>query len=99
MADPAAIFRLVEEPEPTPDAKAAAPSAGMTAALQFFLLSLKTLSQRTVLALADLFCLGTVGLVFAVWWSVPDPNAYQIVSHSIFAVFVLAANIIVRRRP
>lgn len=95
MADPANVFKLepLVETEPTPSQP-----AGMNAALNLFLLSLKTLSQRTLQALADLFCLVTVGLVFMVWWSVPDPNTYQIVSHGIFAVFVLAANIIVRRK-
>jgi hypothetical protein len=40
----------------------------------------------------------TVGSVFVLFYSiVPSPNAFQIVSATIYAVFVLAANAIVRR--
>lgn len=60
-------------------------------------LSLKALSQRALVAVESLFTLITVFLVFWVWTSIPDPNTHQIVSLGIFAAFVLAANVIVRR--
>lgn len=60
-------------------------------------LSLKALSQRAVVALESLFTLVTVVLVFWLAMSISEPNTYQIVWFSIFAVFVLAANVIVRK--
>jgi hypothetical protein len=67
-------------------------------ATDFLLFSLQALSKRTLIALSNLFCLLTVGSVFVLFYSiVPSPNAFQIVSATIYAVFVLAANAIVRR--
>ena len=62
------------------------------------MLALRALSQRALVAAADLFCLLTVFGAWWLWWSVPDPNVNQITSLSIYALFVLAANWIVRRR-
>ncbi len=62
------------------------------------LLGLKTLSQRAVAAIADLFMLATVGSAFVLWYLTPKPDAYQIVSLSIYGAFVLVANWIVRRK-
>lgn len=62
------------------------------------LLGLKALSQRAIAAIADLFMLATVGSAFWLWYLTPKPDIYQIVSLSIYALFVLAANYIVRRR-
>jgi len=88
----ARAFEVVESDE-TP----AAPRRDASAAANLLMLSLKALSQRAVAALADLFTLLTVASAFWVWCSVLDPNTYQIVSHSIYGLFVLAANWIVRR--
>ena len=55
-------------------------------------------ARSTIAAVADLFMLATVGSAFWLWWSTPAPDIYQIVSLSIYAAFVLAANYIVRRR-
>ena len=85
-------FEVVEEPE-TPSASDKPPRE-----LGLLMLALKTLSQRALLALSDLFCLGTVASAWWLWWSIPDPNAFQIVSLSIYAAFVLAANWLVRRK-
>lgn len=68
------------------------------AGTQALILGLKALSQRAIAAIADLFMLATVGSAFWLWWSTPTPDVYQIVSLSIYAAFVLAANYIVRRR-
>lgn len=62
------------------------------------MIALKALSQRALVALADLFMLTTVGSAFWLWYLTPKPDSYQIVSLSIYAVFILAANYIVRRR-
>ena len=68
------------------------------AGMQMFLLGLKALSSRALAAIADLFMLATVGSAFWLWYLTPKPDAYQIVSLTIFGVFVLAANWIVRSR-
>ena len=61
-------------------------------------LGLKTVSQRFVAALVNLFTLVTMVGVWFLWYKTPDPNPSQIVSLSIFAAFVLAANWLVRRK-
>ena len=88
-------FELVEEAEnvtPLPVAKAE------QAGISVLSLALKALSQRAILAVADLFCLLTVGSAWLLWHAIPQPDVYQIVSLSIYAVFVLAANWIVRSK-
>lgn len=79
------------EPRPTPQADNSVAIAMLTVAL-------KALSQRALIALMDCFTLITCAGVFTVWYLTPDPNPNQIVHNSIFAVFVLAANYIVRRQ-
>ena len=61
------------------------------------LLALRSLSQRAVIALADLFTLVTVLSAWVLWYGKPDPNGYQIVSLSIYALFILAVNVVIRR--
>ena len=82
-------FEVVDDPTPETEENAAAAS--------LLALSLKALGQRAIVALESLFTLVTVGLVFWVWVSIPAPTTHQIVSMSIFAAFVLAANVIVRK--
>ena len=87
-------FELVQDDDPASRDEPA--DAGRSADL--LLLSLQALSKRTLIALSNLFCLLTVGSVFVLFYSiVPNPNTFQIVSATIYAVFVLAANAIVRR--
>ena len=59
-------------------------------------LALKTMGQRALIAVDNLFTLVTVCLAFYLWHSIPDPNTLQVVALALFAVFVLAANVIVR---
>lgn len=86
-------FEVVSD-EPEVPQESLSEKAG-TAAL---IMGLKALSQRAIAAVADLFMLATVGSAFCLWWATPKPDAYQIVSLSIYAVFVLCANYIVRSR-
>lgn len=65
------------------------------AGTQALILGLKTLSQRTAAALAELM---SVGSAFVLWYLHPDPNIYQIASLSIYALFVLACVWMVRKR-
>ena len=70
--------------------------AANTAAVQTLLLAIKVMSQRAFVALLDSFALIVVALVFWVWMQTPDPNPYQIVSLTLFALFGLAAIAFVR---
>ncbi len=91
-------FELVQEEDP---AEAAGQASEAQKADPFWsdvlLLSLQALSKRTVVALSNLFCLLTVGSVFVLFYNTPSPSVLQIVSLSIYAVFVAAINVIVRR--
>jgi hypothetical protein len=66
-------------------------------AVAMILLATKTLSQRALTAATDLFTLITVGGAFYLWMVTPSPTDRQIISLSIYALFTLAANYIVRR--
>ena len=91
MAEPLRFERLEQLPDDQPLPQ------GTDLGTQALILGLKALSQRFVAAIAKLFTLATVGSAFWLWWSTPSPNIYQIVSLTIYALFVLAANWIVRR--
>lgn len=73
------------------------PAPDNGAAVRMLTLALAALSQRALVAIADLFTLLTVGSAFWLWSSIPAPNDRQIIALSIYALFVLAANWIVRR--
>ncbi len=62
------------------------------------MLALSALSQRVIAAATTYFTLLTVFGAWWLWYSIPDPSPTQIVSLSIFAAFILAANWLVRRR-
>ena len=61
-------------------------------------IALKALSQRALTAATDLFTLITCTGAWWLWYLTPEPTYLQIVHNSIFALFVLAANWIVRTR-
>lgn len=67
-------------------------------AIAMLTIGLKALSQRALTAATDLFTLLTVASAFWLWWSIPVPNDRQITSLTIYALFILAANFIVRRK-
>ena len=69
-----------------------------SAGLSMLALGLSALSKRALAAMADLFVLASVFACWYLWYLTPEPNVYQIVSLSIFAAFVLAANWLVRRK-
>jgi hypothetical protein len=78
------------EAPPPPDPNAVA--------IAMITLGIKTLSQRAITAATDLFTLITVGGAFYLWYLTPEPNDRQIASLSIYALFTLAANWIVRKK-
>lgn len=91
MAEP---FRVIDNDETeTPPRSDPATSLGIEA----LCIGLGALTQRTIIALSRLFTLLTVGSAFVLWWSVmPSPTIFQLVGLTIYAVFVLAANFLVR---
>jgi hypothetical protein len=85
-------FTVEEEQVPPPQAR-----ADHAAATKVLLLAIAALSKRMVVAIADLFTLLTVGSVFWLFISIPDPNSMQLIQLGGYCLFVLAANWIVRR--
>lgn len=67
-------------------------------AITMLTIGLKALSQRALTAAMDLFSLITMASAFWLWWSIPVPNDRQILSLTIYALLVLAINVIVRRK-
>lgn len=67
------------------------------AGVNMLLLGLKTLSQRALVAASALFTLLTVGSVFWLFMVIQDPNTMQLTEMGMYALFVLAANVIVKR--
>lgn len=80
-------WSLIEEPETKTE----------RAGLGILTLALGTLGKRALIALDNLFTLITVGLVWYIFLTVPNPNPLQVTELGIFALFVLFANIIVRK--
>lgn len=88
-------FEVVDD-----DTTASPPSAGEREhglAMAATLLAISTLSKRAIAEAKTWFTLLTMGGTWWLWYSIPDPSPTQIVSLSIFAVFILAANWLVRR--
>ena len=68
------------------------------AALSFLLMSLKTLSQKTLIALASMFSLLTAASVFAIAYVISaSPTTPQLVLLGIYAAFVVVLNLIRRK--
>lgn len=78
------------------------PSFADKAMVTGVMLGLKALSQGSAIALSNIashvFSLITVAMVFWVWTTIHDPNNYQLISLALFALFILAANVIVRKK-
>lgn len=96
-------FEVVQDdpqrPDPGAQEGAHPPSKSAQAAMiAGLLLALKAVSQRAFIALLDTFSLVTAGAVFWLFYSFDTPTAYQIVHATLFAMFVLAINWIVRQQ-
>lgn len=97
-------FEVVQDETPRPDpgdssGGTSPPTKTIQAAvISSLLLALKAISQRAFIALLDLFSLITAGAVFWLFYSFDTPTVFQIVHATIFAIFVLAINWIVRQR-
>ena len=97
MASPDNVrqFTPVEIREEQPDPALA--RAANAAAVSALALGLKALSQRALAATKDVFTLLSAGSAFMLWYNIPDPKPTQIIALSLYALFVLSANVIVRK--
>ena len=93
QTQPKPLFTVVSQepdiPPPTQQEQAVA--------TKMIYMALAALGQRFVVALASLFTIATVGSAFVLWLLTPDPNTKQLISLGIYALLVLAINVIVRR--
>ena len=71
--------------------------AANAAAVSALALGLKTLSQRAIAGSRALFTLASAASCFWLWNAIPSPTPTQIVSLSLYAVFILSLNVIVRK--
>ena len=96
VPDPALLFGQPPSPPPQPTAP---PQRLENAATTMLLTSLRALSQRTVVALANLFVLATVASAWWLWYvTMPAPNTSQLVGLALYGVLILALNWLVLRR-
>ena len=69
------------------------------AATTLLLTSLRALSQRSLIALANLFVLLTAASAFFLWLQIlPNPSVYQIIAVSIYGGLLLVLDWMVLRR-
>ena len=67
-------------------------------AIQMMSLALKALGQRALIAISNLFMLLTGASVFVLWYRAPDdPTIRQITLLGLYAMFVLALNLVKRK--
>lgn len=67
------------------------------AGFELLRVGLKALSQRAVIAASSLFTLLTVASAFWLYMSIHEPNTMQLIQIGMYSLFVLAANLIVKR--
>ena len=91
MAEP---FKLEVVPETEEQEIKPRSDAGMT----MLIMGLGALSKRALASMPALFAVPAVGSAFWLWYLTPKPDVFQIVSLTIYALFVLAACWLVRAR-
>lgn len=94
----AAQFEVIENEDPRPQRTEA--ESQDSKAVDILLFLLKPLAQRTVVALANLFCLATVASVFWLCLAIVPraPSILQLVGLGGYAAFIIAINVIARRK-
>lgn len=92
MAEP---FKLEVVPEETDPADGG--QAHSDAGFEMLRMGLAALSKRALVALSSLFTLITVGSCFWLYMSRAVLDPQELILCGMYAVFVLAANVIVRR--
>lgn len=85
--------------EPEPSEAPAPPSQAANALTGLLIMSLRALSQRAVLALANLFMAASAASAWWLWYvTMPRPSIAQLVGLTLYAGFVLALNYMLRRK-
>jgi hypothetical protein len=91
MAEP---FKL----EVVPETEESEPKSGTDVGMTMLMMGLGALSKRALAAMPALFAVPAVGSAFWLWYLTPKPDVFQIVSLTIYALFVLTACWLVRMR-
>ena len=91
------VDQEIEAAPPAPPPQPKAPVLNRVA-IEMMGMALHALGQRALVALSACFTLLTVGSAFWLWMTIPDPNPHQLISLSIYALLVIAINVIVRRK-
>lgn len=91
-------FEVIDGGEQSARTEPASPPVDNGVAIAMLTIGLKALSQRALTAATDLFTLLTVSAAFYLWYLTPTPNDRQIISLTIYGLFTLAANWIVRKK-
>ncbi len=89
----AEMFKLEAVPETESEDAQTNHDAGMA----MLLMGLKALSQRALVALSACFTLITVGSCFWLYMSRTSLDPQELILCGMYALFVLAANVIVKR--
>lgn len=93
-------FPPAEAENPVANTIAPPESAVQNAATSILLTSLKALSQRTVVALGNLFVALAAGSAFWLWYvTLPSPSIQQLVGLGLYGMLMLAlVHLVLRRR-
>jgi hypothetical protein len=98
--EPADGFRLIGN-EPASQLTPPAPkdAAALESRLSGLIVTaLKTLSQRTLVAISNTFSLILAGSAFMLWWrALPAPSVLQLVGLGMYSAFILALDFVRRR--
>lgn len=96
MAEMFKLEPVPEETDPPNGGQGARPAD--QAGFEMLRMGLSALSKRALVALASLFSLLTAASAFWLWFLTPKPDVFQIVSLTIYSIFILALNWLVRTR-
>jgi hypothetical protein len=94
-------FEIIDDeaiPQVKPSPRPENSGQGQDAAFSALMLALKTLSQKTLIALARLTSLAMVGSAFWLFMSIPNPSTNQIIWGGMYGVFILTTLFLMSRR-
>jgi hypothetical protein len=87
-------FQVVENEAPPQ-----APPQNNAVAMQMLTIALKALSDRALTGISAAFSLLGLASVWALWWHIlATPSAYQLTGLGMYSIFLLALEIIRRRK-
>ena len=90
----AEMFKL----EPVPETEDIEVKPRSDAGMTMLMMGLGALSKRAIASMPALFAIPAVGSAFWLWYLTPKPDVFQIVSLTIYALFVLTACYLVKIR-